>query len=84
LNLAFSNKGAVVRPGEMVLEIVPDNQDLIATAEIDPSDRDSVYEGLSVEARLSVEAFIFSGEKRTFLEYLVEPVSATMRKAARE
>ena len=139
LNLAFSNKGAVVRPGEMVLEIVPDNQDLIATAEIDPSDRDSVYEGLSVEARLSglkawdspllagtisdisadlktspdgrysyyeaqitigeeklgelttpllpgmpIEAFIFSGEKRTFLEYLVEPVSATMRKAARE
>ena len=139
LNLAFSNAGAVVRPGETVLEIVPDNQDLIATAEIQPSDRDSVFEGLSVEARLSglkawdspllagtisdisadlktspdgryayyeaqitigeeklgelttpllpgmpIEAFIFSGEKRTFLEYLLEPVNATMRKAARE
>lgn len=139
LNLAFSNAGAVVRPGETILEIVPDNQDLIATAEVQPSDRDSVYEGLSVEARLSglkawdapllkgevsdisadlktspdgrysyyeakvtiekenlsqldvpltpgmpIEAFIFSGEKRTFLEYLLEPVSATMRKAARE
>ncbi|GGX62085.1 HlyD family type I secretion periplasmic adaptor subunit [Litorimonas cladophorae] len=139
LNLAFSNAGAVVRPGETILEIVPDNQDLIATAEIQPSDRDSVYEGLSVEARLSglkawdspllagtisdisadlktsadgrysyyeaqitigeeklgelttpllpgmpIEAFIFSGEKRTFLEYLLEPVNATMRKAARE
>ena len=139
LNLAFSNAGAVVRPGETVLEIVPDNQDLIATAEIQPSDRDSVHEGLSVEARLSglkawdspllagtisdisadlktspdgrysyyeaqitigeeklgelttpllpgmpIEAFIFSGEKRTFLEYLLEPVNATMRKAARE
>ena len=33
---------------------------------------------------MPVEAFIFSGEKRTFLEYLVEPVAATIRKAARE
>lgn len=139
LNLAFANAGAVIRPGETILEIVPDNQDLIATAEVKPSDRDSVYEGLSVEARLSglkawdspllkgevsdisadlktspdgrysyyeakvtiekenlsqlevpltpgmpIEAFIFSGEKRTFVEYLLEPVNATMRKAARE
>ena len=139
LNLAFANAGAVIRPGETISEIVPDNQDLIATAEVKPSDRDSVYEGLSVEARLSglkawdspllkgevsdisadlktspdgrysyyeakvtiekenlsqlevpltpgmpIEAFIFSGEKRTFVEYLLEPVNATMRKAARE
>lgn len=139
LNLAFSNSGAVVRPGETILEIVPNNQDLIATAEVNPSDRDSVHEGLRVQARLSglkawdspllegeisdisadlktspdgrysyyeaqikididqldgledplipglpIEAFIFSGEKRTFIEYLVEPVAATMRKAARE
>jgi len=137
--LSFANAGAVVRPGETILEIVPDNQDLIATVEIQPSDRDSVYEGLSVETRLSglkswdspllegvisdisadlktssdgrysyfegqvtigeekvgeldielspgmpIEAFIFSGEKRTFLEYLLEPVNATMRKGARE
>ena len=139
LNLAFSNPGAVVRPGEVILEIVPNNQDLIATAEVNPADRDSVHEGLRVQARLSglkawdspllegtisdisadlktspdgrysyyeaqfkigqeqlealedplipgmpVEAFIFSGEKRTFLEYLVEPVAATMRKSVRE
>ena len=139
LNLIFSNAGAVVRPGETIMEIVPDNQDLIATVEIQPSDRDSVYEGLAVETRLSglkswdspllegvisdisadlktspdgrysyyegqvtigeeklleldmplspgmpIEAFIFSGEKRTFLEYLLEPVNATMRKGARE
>ncbi|MEP3655564.1 MAG: HlyD family type I secretion periplasmic adaptor subunit [Litorimonas sp.] len=139
LNLIFSNAGAVVRPGEAIMEIVPDNQDLIATIEIQPSDRDSVHEGLAVETRLSglkswdspllegvisdisadlktssdgrysyyegqvtigeeklleldiplspgmpIEAFIFSGEKRTFLEYLLEPVNATMRKGARE
>lgn len=139
LNLTFSNAGAVVRPGETIMEIVPNNQDLIATVEIQPSDRDSVYEGLAVETRLSglkswdspllegvisgisadlktspdgrysyyegqvtigeektleldlqlspgmpIEAFIFSGEKRTFLEYLLEPVNATMRKGARE
>ena len=139
LNLVFSNADAVVRPGETIMEIVPDNQDLIATVEIQPSDRDSVYEGLAVETRLSglkswdspllegvisdisadlktspdgrysyyegqvtigeeklleldvllspgmpIEAFIFSGEKRTFLEYLLEPVNATMRKGARE
>jgi len=139
LNLTFSNAGAVVRPGETIMEIVPNNQDLIATVEIQPSDRDSVYEGLAVETRLSglkswaspllqgvvsdisadlktspdgrysfyegqvtigeenlqelktplspgmpIEAFIFSGEKRTFLEYLLEPVNATMRRGARE
>ena len=53
LNLAFANAGAVVRPGELILEIVPNNQDLIATAEVNPSDRDSVREGLRVQARLS-------------------------------
>jgi len=139
LNLAFSNPGAVVRPGETILEIVPDNQDLIATVELKPSDRDAVYEGYVVEARLSglkswdtpllagtiidisadlktspdgrysfyearvsigkeklgelktpllpgmpIEAFIFSGEKRTLIEYLMEPVGATLRRGARE
>lgn len=139
LNLAFSTPGGVVRPGETILEIVPDRTALIAVVELKPSDRDAVYEGLAVEARLSglkswnspllegtitdisadlkvspdgrysyyeasvklgaeklgkletpllpgmpVEAFVFSGQKRTFLDYVIEPLGATFRRGARE
>jgi len=139
LNLTFSTPGGVVQPGETILEIVPDRTALIAVVELKPSDRDAVYEGLAVEARLSglkswnspllegtitdisadlkvspdgrysyyeasvklgaeklgkletpllpgmpVEAFVFSGQKRTFLDYVIEPLNATFRRGARE
>lgn len=139
LNLAFSTPGGVVRPGESILEIVPTTPDLVATLQIRPSDRDAVFEGLSVEARLSglnawtspllkgevasisadlktspsgdysyyearvlidsagletldadpmpgmpVEAFVSSGQTRTLFDYLIEPISAVIRRGARE
>ena len=139
LNLVHTTKGGVVRPGEPILEIIPDTDGLIVSAEIRPIDRDSVVEGQYVEARLSgsnswnsvllpgtveqisadlkssprgdyhfyeatividaqgmdgltaspvpgmpVEAFVYSGNSRTFLNYLVEPVSASLRRGLRE
>lgn len=139
LNLNFTTTGGVVRPGETILEIVPDAPQLIATVEVRPIDRDVIFEGLNVEARLSglnswsspllagevigisadlksapdgtssfyeaqislnraeveetgseplpgmpIEAFIFSGDSRTFLSYIVEPIDATFRRGARE
>jgi HlyD family type I secretion membrane fusion protein len=139
LNLAFSTPGGVVRPGESILEIVPVTPDLVATLQIRPSDRDAVFEGLAVEARLSglnawnspllkgevdsisadlktspagdysyyearvlidsaglagletdpmpgmpVEAFVSSGQTRTLFDYLLEPISAVIRRGARE
>ena len=53
LNLKFSTKGGIVRPGEAILEIVPRTQKVIAVLEIKPSDRDVVYTGLDVNTRLS-------------------------------
>ena len=138
LNLKFATTGGVVRAGEPIMEIVPTGTALVATVEIRPVDRDTVYEGLKVKTRLSglkswsapsldgevsqvsadlktspdgdysyyearviiaaedlaelddavlpgmpVEAFIFSGTERTFLDYLLEPITATLRRGAR-
>lgn len=53
LNLKFSTTGGVVRAGEAILEIVPSESELIAVVQVRPADRDTVYEGLDVETRLS-------------------------------
>lgn len=53
LNLQFSTTGGVVLPGEAILEIVPSESDLVAIVQVSPSDRDSVYTGLSVNTRFS-------------------------------
>lgn len=53
LNLKFSTRGGIVRPGEAILEIVPRAKKVIAILEIKPSDRDVVYKGLDVNTRLS-------------------------------
>jgi len=137
-NLKFTTQGGVVRPSEIILEIVPNDSDLHAIVQINPADRDVIYDGLIVETRLSglnswdaptlqgqiislsadlkssangefsyyearisidsaglreknikaipgmpIEVFIRSGPPRTFLEYLIEPLSATMRRSAK-
>lgn len=48
----FFNSGAVVRPGETVLEIVPENDRLLAEVRVAPTDIDSVHAGLAAEIRL--------------------------------
>ena len=53
LNLSFTTPGGVVRPGEAILEIVPTNTNLIAIIKIRPVDREAIFEGLEVDARLS-------------------------------
>lgn len=136
MNMQFSTVGGVVAPGEPIMEIVPDSANLIAQVRINPIDRDAVYEGLNVKARLSayktwlsprldgkvlgvsadlkispetgasyyearigldpdgldraigvktlpgmpVEAFIDSGTRRTFMDYLFEPITGVMRR----
>lgn len=48
----FFNLGAVVRPGEPVMELVPAHDRLVAEVELSPSDIDVVYPGLRAEVRL--------------------------------
>jgi len=48
----FFNEGAVVRPGEAVMELVPATDRLVAEVQLSPSDIDVVYPGLESEIRL--------------------------------
>ena len=136
MNMKFFTVGGVIAPGEPIMEIVPASAGLIAQVRINPIDRDAVFEGLKVKARLSayktwisprldgevlgvsadlkiapetgaafyearialdadslkgarevktlpgmpVEAFIDSGVRRTFVDYLFEPISGVIRR----
>jgi HlyD family type I secretion membrane fusion protein len=53
LNLAYSTRGGVVRPGETILEIVPAVEEVTVSARINPADRDAVYEGQAVRTRMT-------------------------------
>ena len=77
LNLRFSTVGGVIRPGEPLLEIVPDERTLVAEVRVPPADRDSVYEGLTVKARLSA----YKSWKVPTLSGEVLSVSADLKEA---
>ena len=51
-NLAFSTVGGVVRPGEPILEIVPESETTVASVQIRPNDRASVNKGQVVRAQI--------------------------------
>lgn len=53
LNLQFATLGGVIRPGQSILEIVPKSTGLWATLRVQPNDREAVYAGLEVKARLA-------------------------------
>jgi HlyD family secretion protein len=52
LGSKFFNIGAVVRPGEPVMELVPSTDRLVAEVQLSPNDIDVVYPGLLAEVRL--------------------------------
>jgi HlyD family secretion protein len=52
VNLRVFTLGAVLRAGEPVLDIVPDQDRLVAEVHIQPNDIDVVYPGLQAEVRL--------------------------------
>ena len=52
VNLRLFTLGAVVKPGDAVLELVPDRDRLVAEVNIQPSDIDVVFPGLKSEVRL--------------------------------
>ena len=135
LNLNFTTVGGVIRPSEAIMEIVPNENTVIAEVRVRPNDRDVIAKGQSVKAQLSaykrwrakqidgevldisadlktipetgqtfysvrirldgdeiakqdnvevipgmpVEVFIKSGNRRTFLDYLLEPLTRIVR-----
>lgn len=51
--LAFHTLGGVVKPGDVVMEIVPDNETLVVEARADPASVDQVHAGQPARIRLS-------------------------------
>ncbi|HUN44745.1 MAG TPA: HlyD family type I secretion periplasmic adaptor subunit [Acetobacteraceae bacterium] len=50
-NLVVSGAGQVIRPGEALMEVVPDTETLIVRAEFRPTDISHVYAGQNAEVR---------------------------------
>lgn len=50
-NLQVFTVGGVIRPGETLLEIVPDDDDLVVEAHVQVTDIDRVHSGLETEVR---------------------------------
>ncbi|MEM6914164.1 MAG: HlyD family type I secretion periplasmic adaptor subunit [Pseudomonadota bacterium] len=52
-NLKVSTVGSVVRPGDVLMELVPEDEELIINARVAPIDVDNVAPGLSTEVRFT-------------------------------
>jgi HlyD family secretion protein len=52
VELRFHTRGGVIRPGEPVLDIVPDDEELLVDARLSPMDIDAVAEGLPAQVVL--------------------------------
>ena len=52
-NLRFHTAGGVIRPGEILLEVVPIEERLVINAHVAPIDMDSVHAGLKAEVKFS-------------------------------
>jgi len=78
-NLKVHTVGSVVRPGDELMELVPENDDMIISARVSPTDIDNVRPGLETEVRFS--AFkgrltpIIIGEVETVSKDVITPSS---------
>jgi HlyD family secretion protein len=64
--------GGVIRGGERVMDIVPDQQDLVIEARVKPEDADDVHPGMLTEVKITA----FSGRNMPILDGRVTRISA--------
>lgn len=60
-NLKYTNVGAVVRPGEAIMELVPARDSLVIEAQLSPTDRGYVQVGLAANIKVSAYDFVRYG-----------------------
>jgi len=72
MDLKFHTKGAVVPPGGDIMHIVPQDEELIIEARINPQDIDNVKQGLKAKINLSA----FKAKKVPKLDGIVASISA--------
>ena len=51
--LRFHTLGGVIGPAEPILNIVPDDEELVVTVQLDPNDRDVVHQGATTSVRFT-------------------------------
>ena len=79
VGLAVFNVGAVVRPGEKILELVPDEQGLILEVRVRPVDADNLTSNQNAQVRFSA----FEGRQIPVAHGRVERISADRFEDAR-
>lgn len=72
MDLKFHTKGAVIEPGGEIMNIVPQDEELIIEAKINPKDIDVVKQGLKAKINLSA----FKAKKVPKLDGILMSVSA--------
>nr|AAO73509.1 RsaE [Caulobacter vibrioides] len=70
-NLRFFTEGAVVRPGEPLVDIAPDDEAFVIQAHFAPTDVDNVHAGMVTEVRLPA----FHSRKIPILNGKIESIS---------
>lgn len=70
-NVRVSTIGQVIRPGEPMLDVAPEDEDLLIHAQFSPADVDNVHNGMIAEVRLSS----FHSRKVPVLEGRIESIS---------
>jgi HlyD family type I secretion membrane fusion protein len=70
-NLHVATIGGVIRPGEALAELIPDNENLVINAEVSPTDADAIDPGMQAEVRFSA----FHGYTLPLIMGQVETVS---------
>jgi len=68
------NHGGVIRPGETIMKIVPQDQEIVLSAKVKPTDIDQVFIGQSVRLRFDV----FDVNKTPEINGTVTHISADM------
>jgi HlyD family secretion protein len=72
VNLRFRTVEGVIRPGDPILDIVPDEEKLLIDARVSPTDIDVVYSGLPAQVRLTA----YSSRSLPRISGVVRSVSA--------
>lgn len=72
VGLQANTVGGVIRPGEPVMDIVPEDQDLVVEAQVRPEDADDLRVGQLSEVRITA----FSGRAMPLLDGEVRRISA--------
>jgi len=70
-NLHVATIGGVIRPGEPLLELIPDDEGMVINAMVSPSDIDVIQSGMAAEIRFSA----FHGQILPLITGKVESVS---------